>query len=106
MSGNGSGERSLADEFAALGGAAIAALDREVLLQPDRPVVLLSFKVKLPQVKHADVLVVLNGLAEDGTPMVAFMGGDSVARALRKAVAMYEDGSLKWRIDEWRVANG
>lgn len=106
MAGNGSGERSLADEFAAIGGAAIAALDREILLQPDRDVVLLAFKVKLPQVKHADVLVVMNGISQDGTPMVAFMGGDSLARALRKAVAQYEDGTLKWRIDEWRIANG
>jgi hypothetical protein len=84
---------------------AFEILIRDELLRPDRDVFLESLKIKLPAARHGEWLLVLSGSASDGTPMVAFMGGDELSKALRRAMEMYDDGSLRWKVDEWRLKN-
>lgn len=94
-----------ADRISGLLVAAYQTLIADVWTQPHREVVLTQFKVMVPKQKYGEWLIVLNGTADDGTPMVAFMGGDDFPKAFRRAMAQYDDGSLKWRIDEWKLKN-
>jgi len=80
-------------------------LHRAAEMVLDVVVQLEGLNIRLPKQPGAEVLIVLKGSHEDGTPMVAFMSGDFVATALDKAMLAYADGSLKWRIDEWRIDN-
>lgn len=93
------------ENYARVGGAAIAELERYAQSNESPEVELKALKVRLPKERHGEWFIVLNGNASDGTPMVAFMSSDSLSGALRKAVAMYTDGSLKWRIDEYKLGN-
>lgn len=51
-----------------------------------------------------EFLVVIRGLSEeDGTPMVAFHAAVTVADALAGAAQRVADGTVKWRVDEYRT---
>lgn len=50
-----------------------------------------------------EYLVVVRGLADDdGTPMVGFHAAVTPAEALAGAAQRIADGTLKWRVDEYR----
>lgn len=63
----------------------------------------LSMSVRMPREYGDDVLVVIR-CDYDGAREVAFVSSDSVLDAVRKAAASLENGSVKWRDDEY--ANG
>lgn len=99
--------RDMQDSHLTVAGKLLASawgvLVQDMQQQPDREVVLQSFKVRLPRSMHGEWLIVLTGNASDGTPMVAFMGGDDFPKAFRRAMAQYEDETLRWKIDDWRL---
>lgn len=69
-------------------------------------VTLEGINIRMPKQKNGEFLVIMKGVTEAGDPMVAFMGGDLVATALYKAMTTWEEGGLRWRLDEWRVQHG
>lgn len=64
---------------------------------------LTAFRIRLAAHEALDNLMVLNGLAADGTPMVAFYSGSSLAHTLAGAAQKLKRGELAWRVDEWRM---
>ncbi len=65
-----------------------------------------GFNCKMGVKGASDTLIIWKGEEADGTPVVAFTSGDEILTALSKGIRKIMDGSLKWRVDEWRMQNG
>lgn len=53
------------------------------------------------KISYAEVLVVIKTAATAEGPMVGFMGGKSLASALRKAIQAIEKDKLTFKPDKW-----
>ena len=62
-----------------------------------------SVKAKLPDNDALEVLVVITGLASDGTPVVGFHNAVGLLEALGGAAGRIANGKMKWRVDEYRA---
>lgn len=59
-----------------------------------------GMSVRIPGYDRADYLVVVRADAEAG-PVVCFISSDTLGDVIRKTVAQLENGSAKWREDEY-----
>lgn len=65
-----------------------------------------GFSVRIPAEKHLETLVVVRGLAADGTPMVCFHSAVGVAEAIAGAALRVADGTVRWKVDGYRAPPG
>jgi hypothetical protein len=66
---------------------------------------LVDMRVKATRGGQDPYLVVLRGIGPDGTPLVSFHSGGTPIDALAGAARRVAHGTLKWKIDEWKVNN-
>lgn len=66
----------------------------------DDGIVLKGMSVRLPKVPGGDFLVVVRA-DKDGSAAVCFVGSDSLMDVVRKTVATLENGTAKWKDDEY-----
>lgn len=66
----------------------------------DQGVAITHINVKLADVPGANHLVIIKGYNEDGK-FVGFAQGDTVLEAIRTAIASLENGSMKFKEDQY-----
>jgi hypothetical protein len=62
---------------------------------------LMGLSVRKPREEGQDYLITLRALSHDGQPVIAFSGGAGLGDAFVTLVNRLENGSLKWREDEF-----
>jgi len=61
-----------------------------------------GFSVRVAAERHLETLVVVRGLAADGTPMVCFHSAVGISEALAGAATRVADGTVRWKVDAYR----
>jgi len=85
--------------------AAARLLDLDSLadvLEADN-IVLQGFAVRIGAGAGQSVLITVRALWHDGTPMVLFVGAESVVLALAKMLVEVRKDEAKWKVDEYRT---
>lgn len=77
-------------------------LDRVTQGVPYGGVEIESIKFKLAGDPVAESLAIVTGISDDGTPVVAFHKAVSFPELFNGLVARLANGTLKWRVDEFR----
>jgi hypothetical protein len=60
-----------------------------------------GLSVRMPREPDEDVLITIRALNSEGAPEVAFNGGATLGDAFRTLQTRIDNGSLKWRPDEF-----
>lgn len=60
-----------------------------------------GLSIRVPEERMAETLVVVRGIAGDGTPVVAFHSAVGVATAIAGAAVRVAQGTVKWKEDEY-----
>lgn len=68
---------------------------RELAVQPT------GFSIRVPQIRGGEYLVVIRGIDEDDTALVAFHSALDLLELVRGTEARLANGTLKWRADEY-----
>ena len=64
-------------------------------------VAIVGLSVRGPRHEGDEIMIVVRGVDEDGAPVVAFHSGFSLGDALRGVAGRLNNGSLRWRADEF-----
>lgn len=62
-----------------------------------------GLSLRSPRAEGGEWLCTLRGFDSDGTPVVAFHSALSAIEALAGAGERWRQGTLKWRVDEYRT---
>jgi hypothetical protein len=81
-------------------GVAISALDAMLNGYRRLDVEITGFSVRAPKVQGGEFLLVIRGIEED-VSVVAFHSSTDLTEAFRSLEARINNGSLKWRLDEY-----
>jgi hypothetical protein len=68
----------------------------------DQDVVVELFRVKGPQSRFGDFMIVLMGRDLEGTPVVGFHADSNLLSGLAGAGFRLRDGKVRWKPDEYR----
>lgn len=82
---------------------AVKIMDRVAQGVPYAGITVETIKFKLPGDSMSEGLVIVTGVDHEGTPVVAFHKAVSFPEMFVGMVARLENGSLKWRVDEYRT---
>jgi hypothetical protein len=63
----------------------------------------IGFSVRGPRTAEEDLLMTVRGIADDGTPMVTFLGGPNLAVIFVSLENMLRNGTLRWKPDSYRA---
>jgi len=83
-------------------GKAFAILERCALGAVYADIELTAVRLKMPPVSGGESMAVITGIDGDGTPVVAFHSAVSVTELMCGLVTRLANGTLKWRVDEYR----
>jgi hypothetical protein len=65
-----------------------------------------AFRVRFPNATSEDFLMVFNGVAGDGTPVVAFHSAETFAECIVGGLNRCRNGSIFWKKDEYGIERG
>jgi hypothetical protein len=82
-------------------GLAVGELGRALEGYREISVQLTGFSVRGPRDRGDEFLVVVRGTDEEGMPVVGFSSALDLGEALRGVVSRLDNGSMKWRPDEY-----
>jgi hypothetical protein len=63
---------------------------------------LTGMSVKAPTTHPGEFLLTVRAVDEEGRPIVAFSGGSTLGDAIVTLVNRIGNGSLKWKVDQYR----
>lgn len=64
---------------------------------------LTGLRFKAPEDEFGEVLVIINAIDVDGTPVVAFHAGATFGEALVGVASRLRNGKLNWKVDKYAV---
>lgn len=103
MAKNGSGEGfRFSPEALQEVGAAVGQIGAAMSGYRQLGIEVVGLNIKRPKVAGDEFLLVLTGLDAEGTPCVAFHSAYELTEAVRGVEGRLRNGTLKWRIDEYR----
>lgn len=87
-------------------GSSLMLLDHITSTNWRGQVLLTGLSMRCPLEERGEFLVVLKGEDSDGAPVVGFHGAFSASEALVGAVERMNNGTIKWRIDQYAQGKG
>jgi hypothetical protein len=100
MSGELKGDR---DNHLEAAGVALAYIDKCLAGRNNLSIDVVGLSVRGPRAEGDEVFVTVRGLDAEGTPCVAFHSAFSLGEAMRGVAARLKNGTLKWRVDQFKV---
>lgn len=86
-------------------GAAIHYIAQVLLGNYESTNEVVGLSVRPPKEDGGEFLITVRGFGSDGTPLVAFHAAFSLSDGFRGLEARLRNGSLGWKIDEWRMGS-
>jgi len=82
-------------------GEAVAELGAAMEGYRDLQVDITGMSVRGPAVRNGEFLITVRGVDHEGLPVVAFHGATDFGEALRGISARVNNGTMKWKADEY-----
>jgi hypothetical protein len=60
-----------------------------------------GMSIRFPKEQHGEFLITIRSESDQGEPIVAFHGGNSLSDALAGLSERLRNGTLKWKIDQY-----